>query len=59
MHSSRQIGRYGTTEESITVNFKDPKTPMGTIVLLAVFFVLIVVLWTNVYLVMLSRGVTQ
>ncbi len=41
------------------MNFKDPKTPMGTIVLLAIFFVLIVVLWTNVYLVMLSRGVTQ
>lgn len=32
---------------------------MGTLVLLAVFIVLIIALWTNVYLVMLSRGVTQ
>ena len=32
---------------------------MGTIALLAVYAVIIVLLWGNVYLTMLSRGVTQ
>ncbi len=41
------------------MNFRDPKTPMGTLVLLVVFMILIIALWTNVYLLMLSRGVTQ
>jgi hypothetical protein len=38
---------------------KEPETPMGTIALLAVYAVIIVLLWGNVYLTMLSRGVTQ
>ncbi len=32
---------------------------MGTLVLLVVFLILMIALWTNVYLIMLSRGVTQ
>jgi hypothetical protein len=41
------------------VNWKNPNTPMGTIVLITVFILLTIVLWGNAYLVMLSRGVTQ
>lgn len=54
-----RITTNGPTEESNPVNFRDPKTPMGTLVLLAIFLILIIALWTNVYLLMLSRGVTQ
>ena len=36
---------------------KDPDTPMGTIALLLVYLVIIVVLWGNAYMTMLSRGV--
>ena len=38
---------------------KEPETPMGTIALLAVYVVIILLLWGNVYFTMLSRGVTQ
>ena len=41
------------------MNFRDTKTPMGTLVLLVVFVILLVALWVNVYVLMLSRGVTQ
>jgi hypothetical protein len=46
-------------KERNPVNFRDPKTPMGTVVLIVVFMILLIALWTNVYVVMLSRGVTQ
>ena len=32
--------------------------PKGTAVILAIFFLLIIILWGSVYLIMLSRGVT-
>jgi len=38
---------------------KEPQAPQGTIALLLVYALIIVFLWTNVYLTMLSRGVTQ
>lgn len=38
---------------------KEPKTPMGTVAVMTVFFVLLVALWANVYFTVLSRGVTQ
>ncbi len=38
---------------------KGPDTPQGTIALLLVYLVIIVALWTNVYMTMISRGVTQ
>lgn len=38
---------------------RDVKTPMGTVALIIIFTVILVVLWGNAYLVMLSRGVTQ
>jgi hypothetical protein len=38
---------------------KEPDTPQGTIALLLVYVVIIVVLWGNAYLTMLSRGTTQ
>jgi Cytochrome c oxidase subunit IIa family len=38
---------------------KEPDTPQGTVVLLAVFLLLTLVLWGNVYFTMLSRGATQ
>ena len=38
---------------------KGPDTPQGTIALLLVYVVIIVALWTNVYMTMLSRGITQ
>lgn len=41
------------------MNFRDPKTPMGTVVLIVLFLLLTVLLWGNAYLVLLSRGVTQ
>lgn len=41
------------------MNFRDPKTPMGTVALLIVFLLLTALLWGNAYLVMLSRGVTS
>ena len=50
-------GQTGT--EPDTVNFRDPQTPMGTIVLLIVFAIFIIGMWTNAYLVLLSRGVTR
>jgi hypothetical protein len=57
--TSSPIGKQGPTKEYNRMNFRDPKTPMGTLVLLVVFMILIIALWTNVYLLMLSRGVTQ
>jgi len=36
-----------------------PDTPKGTIALLLVYALLIIFLWGNAYLTMLSRGVTQ
>lgn len=41
------------------MNFRDPKTPMGTIALLVVFLILTVALWANAYWQLLSRGVTS
>lgn len=41
------------------MNFRDPKTPMGTVVLIALFLLLTIALWGNAYLVLLSRGVTR
>ncbi len=38
---------------------KDPDTPKGTIALLAVYVLIIIALWGNVYLTMISRGTTQ
>ena len=38
---------------------KEPEVPMGTIALLGVYVVIILLLWGNVYLTMISRGVTQ
>lgn len=38
---------------------KEPDTPQGTIALLLVYVVIIIVLWGNAYLTMLSRGMTQ
>ena len=35
---------------------KEPDTPMGTVVLIAIFGVLTLVLWFNVYFIVLSRG---
>lgn len=37
---------------------KDYKAPMGTVVILALYLILIVVLWGSTYLTMLSRGGT-
>ncbi len=36
-----------------------PQAPQGTIALLLVYLVIIIALWGNAYLTMLSRGVTQ
>ena len=36
-----------------------PKTPQGTIALLLVYLVIVIALWSSVYLTMISRGVTQ
>jgi hypothetical protein len=41
------------------LNMKQPDTPQGTIALMIVFGLLVVALWGNAYLTMLSRGVTQ
>ncbi len=41
------------------MNFRDPKTPMGTVALIVVFLILLVLLWANAYMQMLSRGVTS
>ena len=38
---------------------KGPDTPQGTIALLAVYVLIIIALWTSVYLTMLSRGIAQ
>jgi len=38
---------------------QDPQAPKGTVALMAVYFVVIVALWTFSYLTMLSRGVTS
>jgi hypothetical protein len=38
---------------------KGPDTPQGTIALLLVYALIIALLWGNVYLTMLARGVTQ
>lgn len=35
---------------------KQPDTPQGTVVLIAVFMVLTLVLWFNAYFIVLSRG---
>jgi len=37
---------------------EDFQHPKGTVVVLAIFFLLIIILWGSVYLIMLSRGVT-
>ncbi|MEZ4637061.1 MAG: cytochrome c oxidase subunit 2A [Caldilineaceae bacterium] len=38
---------------------KDPDTPKGAIALMIVYAIMILVLWSNVYLTLLSRGATQ
>jgi hypothetical protein len=38
---------------------KEYKAPQGTVVILILYFLLILALWGNVYLTLLSRGVTQ
>jgi hypothetical protein len=38
---------------------KDPDTPKGAIALMIVYAVIILALWSNVYLTLLSRGATQ
>ncbi len=38
---------------------KEPKAPLGTVALLLFFGLIYVVLFANIYLTMLSRGVTQ
>ncbi len=35
---------------------REPDTPMGTVVLIAIFLIMTVVLWFNVYFIVLSRG---
>ena len=35
---------------------KEPDTPMGTVVLIAIFAVMTLVLWFNAYFIVLSRG---
>lgn len=35
---------------------KEPDTPQGTIVLIAIFLVMTVALWFNAYFIVLSRG---
>ena len=35
---------------------RDPDTPMGTVVLIAIFLVMTVALWFNAYFIVLSRG---
>jgi len=47
-----------TTPEDSTPEDTESFRPIGTIALLAVFAVLLVLLWLSVYLVMLSRGPT-
>lgn len=46
-------------KENGSVNRKDPQTPMGTVILIIVFFFLTLGLWFNAYFLMLSRGVSQ
>ncbi|NJN82428.1 MAG: cytochrome c oxidase subunit 2A [Caldilineaceae bacterium] len=38
---------------------KQPEAPRGTIALLLLYFVIIILMWGNVYMTMLSRGATQ
>ncbi len=35
---------------------REPDTPMGTVVLIAIFLIMTVVLWFNAYFIVLSRG---
>ncbi len=41
------------------MDWKNPQTPMGTLVLIILLAIATIALWTNAYLVMLSRGGTQ
>jgi hypothetical protein len=47
-----------STPEDRTRELPEDFRPVGTIALLAVFIVVMVLLWFSVYLVMLSRGPT-
>ncbi len=38
---------------------KDPDTPKGAIALMALYILLLVALWANVYFTILARGATQ
>ncbi len=38
---------------------QDPQAPKGTAAVMAVYFVVIVALWSFSYLTMLSRGITS
>ena len=35
---------------------REPDTPMGTVVLIAIFLIMTVALWFNAYFIVLSRG---
>ena len=37
----------------------EPFRPVGTITLLGIYFLLLILLWGNVFMTMLSRGVTR
>lgn len=38
---------------------KEVQTPMGTVVLIAVFAILLTLMWFNAYFIVLSRGANQ
>jgi hypothetical protein len=46
-------------EEFVKMKGQGPETPQGTIALMLVYIVIVVALWMNVYLTMISRGVNQ
>jgi hypothetical protein len=50
---------YITQIASKEATMKEPVTPQGTIALLLVYLVIVIALWGNAYLTVLSRGGTQ
>lgn len=63
MHQDARVQFYKLLSQHVSAkedpNMKEPVTPQGTIALMLVYVVIIVALWTNVYMTMISRGVTQ
>jgi hypothetical protein len=53
-----QLSRISPTSPQEEL-MRDPDTPKGTIALMLVYVVIIIALWSNVYLTILSRGATQ